>query len=173
MKKLLLSLAILLAAAILAVPDAHAEIVLGASVGQSDVETGGFNDDDTGAQFYAGFRFLKLLGLELEYTDFGTFEQGSGASSESLEVTRLDLFVLGVIPLGRFELYGKVGYGYWDSDFRSGGMTQSDDDADKAYGAGVAIKFAKLIAIRAEYEVFEIDGNDDLTMASIGIDFRF
>ena len=173
MKKLLLSLAILLTAALLAVPDAHAEIVLGASIGQSDVEIGSFSDDDTGAQFYAGFRFLKFLGLELEYTDFGTFEDNSGGMTDTLEITRADIFVLGVSPLGRFEIYGKVGYGYWDSDSTSGAMTQSTDDSDASYGAGVAIKFAKLIAIRAEYEVFEIEGIDDLTMASIGIDFRF
>ena len=93
--------------------------------------------------------------------------------TDTLEITRADIFVLGVIPIGRFELYGKVGYGYWDSDFTSGGMTQSTDDSDAAYGVGVAVKFAKLIAIRAEYELFEIEGIDDLTMASIGIDLRF
>lgn len=173
MKKLLLSLAILLAAALLAVPDAHAEIVLGASIGQSDLEIGSFNDDDTGAQFYAGFRFLKFVGLELEYTDFGTFEDNSGGMTDTREITRADIFVLGVIPLSRFEIYGKVGYGYWDGDFTSGGMTQGDDGSDAAYGVGFAVKFVKILAIRIEYEVFETEGIDDLTMASIGLDFRF
>jgi len=174
MKKILLSLAILLTAVLLAVPAAHAEIVLGASIGQSDLKIGDVKADDTGGQFYGGFRFLKFVGIELEYTDFGKFEHGSGGMTESVEVTRADLFVLGVIPFGRFELYGKAGYGYWDGELRSaGGNPVNDDGSDPAYGVGFAVKFATLLAIRIEYEEFEIDGVDDLTMASIGLDFRF
>jgi hypothetical protein len=174
MKKLLLSLAILLSAALLAAPDAYAEIVLGASIGRSDLKLGNVKDDDKGAQLYAGFHFLKFVGVELEYTDFGKFEDNSGGTTSPLEVTRADLFVLGVIPIGRFEIYGKVGYGYWDGDFQSsGGNPQSDDGSDPAYGVGFAVKFVKILAIRIEYEEFEIEGVDDLTMASIGLDFRF
>jgi hypothetical protein len=174
MKKLLLSLAILLSAAVLAAPDAYAEIVLGASIGRTDLKDGSVKDDDKGAQLYAGFHFLKFLGVELEYTDFGTFEDNTGGVRDTLDVSRADLFVLGVIELGRFEIYGKVGYGYWDSEFRAGGGSpQSDDGSDPAYGVGFAVKFVKLLAIRVEYEEFEIKGIDKLTMASIGLDFRF
>lgn len=174
MKKMLLSLAVLLPAALLAPPAAHAEIILGAGIGQSDVKIGSVKADDTGGQFYGGFRFLKFVGVELEYTDFGTFEHTSGGTTDTLEVTRADLFAVGVIPFGRFEVYGKLGYGYWDGELRSaGGNPVSDDGSDPSFGVGFAIKFVKLLAIRLEYEEFEIDGVDDLTMASIGLDFRF
>jgi hypothetical protein len=174
MKKLILSLAIILSAAALAVPDAQAEIVIGASLGRSDLQDGGVKDDDKGAQFYGGFHFLKVVGVELEYTDFGKFEDNTGGMTDTLEITRADLFVLGILPLGRFELYAKLGYGYWDGEFRAaGGNPQKDDGSDPAYGVGFAVKFARLIAIRVEYEEFEIKGLDDLTMASIGLDIRF
>lgn len=174
MKKLLLSLAIVFTALLLAAPEAQAEIVLGASIGKSELKDGGVKDDDKGGQLYAGFHFLKFLGVELEYTDFGTFEDDTGGGRDTLDVSRADLFVLGVIPLGRFEIYGKVGYGYWDSEFRAaGGSPQSDDGSDPAYGVGFAVKFVKLLAIRVEYEEFEVKGIDKLAMASVGLDFRF
>lgn len=170
----ILSLAMLLAAALLAAPVAHAEVVLGASTGQSDLMIGSVQEDDTGGQLYGGFRFLKFVGVELEYTDFGTFEHSSGGTTDTLDVNRADVFAVGVIPFGRFEVYGKLGYGYWDGELRSaGGNPVKDDGSDPSYGAGFAIKFIDLLAIRFEYEVFDIDGVDDLTMASIGLDFRF
>jgi len=173
MKKLL-PLAILLSAVLLAVPEARAEVILGASVGQSNIEIGSVKEDDSGGQFYAGFRFMKFVGAELEYTDFGTFTHTTGSTTDSVEVTRTDLFVTGVIPFGRFEVYGKLGYGYWDGKTSStGGNSGSDDGYDPAYGVGFAVKFVKILAVRIEYEEFDVDGVDKLSMASIGLDFRF
>lgn len=172
MKKLL-PLAVVFGALLLAAPEARAEIVLGLKVGQSDVKIDSFKDDAQSPQAYGGFRFMKFVGLELEYSQLGKFEDNSGPTNDTLEIDRFDLFVVGVLPISRFELYGKLGYGYWDAKVWRGTLRLGDDGSDAAVGAGFAVKFAGILALRVEYEVFEVEGIDDLTMASIGLDFRF
>lgn len=172
MKKLV-PLAVLFSAILLAVPDARAELILGAKIGQSEMETSSFKDSESTAQFYGGFRFLKFIGLELEWSQLGKFQDTSGTGTTTYEIDRLDLFVVGVIPISRFEIYGKVGYGYWDGTRWTNGVKYGDDGTQPAYGVGFAVKFGGILALRVEYEEFEVDTIDKLTMAAVGLDFRF
>ena len=171
MKKLV-SLAILLSAVLLAVPDAQAEVVLGVKVGQSEIEISSFKDSESTAQFYGGYRFMKFVGFELEWSQLGQFQDTSGPTS-TYEINRLDLFVVGVIPISRFEIYGKVGYGYWDGTRLTTGVNFGADGTEPAFGIGFAVKFAGILALRVEYEEFDVDTIDKLTMAAVGLDFRF
>ena len=155
---------------------AQAGLVVGAALGKDELEGTDFSDTDDSLKAYLGFRFLKFVGLELQYTDFGTFEDTPLGVQTEIELQRLDAFVLGVIPFKGWEVWGKAGYGVWNVDTVVNGTADDDQDSDLAYGVGVAWTFAKFFAIRAEWERFELttDGEDgDATMTSIGLDIRF
>lgn len=171
-------------------PAAQAEIIVGGSYGEAnlefDLDADMFDEGASGWKVFGGFRFFKFFGLEASYIDFGkpedTFEDVQiGAQildvDVEMDVTAWDLYAVGVLPLGsRFELFGKVGYIIWDAEIAAknvAGLNDDDSGSDFAYGVGAAIKFAKLIGIRLEYEVFEIEDTEDVSFASIGVDLRF
>lgn len=159
---------------------AHAGAFLGASVGQGAVNEDdpmfSFDETDTAYKVHGGFRFGKFFGLEASYVDLGNPEGdiGGGVTAE-VGTTLWDGFVVLVLPLGdHFEIFGKGGFMYWDSEVDlSSGASASDSDSDPAYGVGVAFKFGDHLALRVEYELFEVGDLDDVYFTSAGLDFRF
>jgi OOP family OmpA-OmpF porin len=156
-------------------PVAHAGIFGGVSVGQaavkySDVD-GTFDDEQTAYKAFVGGRFLKYVGLELSYIEFGEYTDDIGGETIDLDLRALEGAAMGIIPLGkRFEIFVKAGYFYWDAAVPG---EEDETGSDFAYGIGGAFKFAKIFGIRAEYEVFEVDDADDVSMASLGLEIRF
>jgi len=169
MKKVLVVLA-LGAATFLFAPEARAEFIIGASYVEGNVEEEDFEGDANGWKAHAGFRFFKFFGVEGSYTDYGDPEGDFSGSDIVAEVSTLEFFGVGVIPLGFFEIFGKAGYGMWDVDISD--VDFEDDGWDLCYGAGFAIKF-KFIGFRAEYEAIEISDIDTVDKVSAGVDFRF
>ncbi len=174
------------------VPAVQAEIVVGGALGQANVEYDldddfSFDEGDTGWKVYGGFRFFKFFGVGASYIDFGvpedTLKDVPITQSQTIDVdletdiTAWDVYAEGVLPLGsRFELFAKVGYVIWDAEIAAknvAGIEDDDSGSDFAYGAGAAIKFAKLFAVRLEYQMFDIEDTDNVNFASVGFDVRF
>jgi len=153
-------------------------LYFGASVGETTIETSDngfdFKDSDTGSKVYGGFRFLKFLGVEGSYVKFGSPSDSSGGTDVKIDATGWDAFGVGVLPMGPFEIFAKVGFVMWNTDTKvSGSGSNSDSGTDTAYGAGVAWVFGKHLGVRGEYERFEISNTDKTDLISIGADFRF
>jgi hypothetical protein len=127
-----------------------------------------FDESDTAYKVYAGFRLLSLFAIEGGYVDFG---KPSG-SNTSVELTGADLFGVLNIPIGPVNLFAKAGVFQWQSDASSGGVSQSDDGSDPAYGAGIAFRIGGF-GIRAEYEYFDVENIDNVAMYSIGLEYTF
>jgi opacity protein-like surface antigen len=83
---------------------------------------------------------------------------------------------VGVLPLAKWELFGKAGLVMWDTDVRvSSGpwsVSGSENGTDLAYGVGAAYKLGNKFALRVEWEIFDLDSTD-VNMISGGVDFRF
>jgi hypothetical protein len=154
-------------------------------VGASAMKTN-LNIDDAGASFdasdttykaFVGFRFLKFLGLEASYIDFGTLDDSTSGIDLSVDATGYDLFLVGVLPIGKhFELFAKAGYFSWDRNADASGVVSGSDSesgSDPVYGAGLAFILGKHIGIRVEYEKYDMTDVDTLDQESAGIDFRF
>ncbi len=159
-----------------------AKVYVGAAAGQTTLKRTEFATDfdakDTSWKVYAGFRIFKLLGVEASYNDMGSPDDAAGGYQFKADTKSWDAFAVGVLPLGRFEVFAKAGVVYWKTDtIITGGsiptFRNKDSGVDAAYGAGAAFKFAKLLAIRAEYEKFEVGGGANLHMTSLGLDIRF
>lgn len=134
MKKLLMAAAI--SAAFMAGP-ASAQMYLGAGVGQAKTDT-----DKTSWKLYGGYQFNPTWGVELGYTDLGSY-RGSNIESWSAAGT-------GTIPLGTsWSLLGKVGAASNRPRFAN-----ASNHTDLLLGIGVGYAMTKNVGVRLEYEDF-------------------
>jgi len=161
---------------------AHAGLYVGASVGNSGVEVtdSGFDysESDTGYKVFGGWRFMKFFGVEGGYVDFGAPDGSAGGGVDAkVEGTGWDAMAVGILPLGKhFEIFGKAGFVSWSTDVKLSGAstgTSSDSGNDTMYGLGAAFKFGKRLAVRLEYENFNVSDIDTVDLTSVGVDFRF
>ena len=176
--------AAILVATVLVPGESRADAYLGGSVGQSaiavtvndQVQSFAFDEEDFAWKAFVGYEFpfpVLSLGIEAGYVDFGA-PSGSVLGSQ-LEVDADGFSGFGTLgfdlgPLGVFAKYGVVS---WDASVSVDGIdTGSDDGSDPAYGVGATIGLGSL-AIRAEYEVFDIEDSDDVTLLSVGVAWSF
>lgn len=150
-------------------------IYLGASIGQANIEIDeglpdDFDSDDTGYKFILGIRPLDWLGFEASYVDLG---QPDDAGVEA-DIDGISAFAIGFLALGPVDLFAKGGAINWDSKVNVGdlGVSASDDGTDLAYGVGAQFRIWSL-SLRAEYEIFDIDGADDVNLLSVGVTWTF
>lgn len=143
----------------------------GAGIGQSMIDEGWLDDEDTGFQVYGGYQLHPNWGFELGYTDFGKIKYGGVAS---LDADTVSLVAVGTLPFtDNFSGYAKAGVHSWDADARAAGIGRaSDDGTDPTYGLGLQYRFTDNVALRGEYSRFEIDDSEvDLAQVALRFDF--
>jgi len=153
-------------------------LYLGGAIGSAGLDfsvgTVGFDDDDFGYKIFGGYNFgiipLIDLGVEGSYVDFG---EASNAQifDYNIGVTGWDLFGVGAVNLGPIGLFGKVGQVWWKSDSNILQAVLDKSGNDMAYGIGLRFQLGS-IAIRGEYEIFDIDVVD-IGYASLGASWTF
>lgn len=147
----------------------HAEsgLYLGGSFGNATV---GFNpssdidvkDDDIGYKLFGGLKFT-LLAAEVGYVDFGKVEK-SGFTGE---LSGFNAFGVLSFGLGPVDVFGKLGGFVWESDFKVAQESYKEDGFDPAVGIGASVTLGSL-GVRAEYEYYDIDEFDEVSMFSLG-----
>ncbi len=174
----------LLAAAVLslAAPAAFAGkdsgFYIGGSIASSSFDSSqddfGIDDSDTSYKIFGGYNFgiIPMLDLaaEASYVDFGGHEGDAGDTSVEVESSGVMASGLAAFNIGPVGLFGKLGFVNWDSDWK--GLTNEDDSGtDAAYGVGARFQIGSL-SLRAEYEVFDLEGAD-INYTSIGASYTF
>ena len=168
--------AAVLASAATAAQAADKGFYVGLSLGQAttkdvtdDFE---FDADDLGFKGFLGFRLLDHFGIEGSYVDFGSPSDEVDGFDIDADSNAVDVFAVGFIPVTTFDLFGKVGFVNWNSDFDIPDLDFSDDDdgTDLAYGLGAQFRLGSA-AIRAEWERFDIGDHAD--MISVGVSWTF
>ena len=157
---------------------AHAEFYVGAAYLNSsvDIEAGeDFSTDQGGWKILAGYNFFKFLGGELSYRDFGSISDSVEDSSIKGDLTSFDIAARGVLPLGIFRPFVKVGYSNLSADFTfddsiNDPENSSDSEWELQYGIGLDVNISK-ISLRLEYEKYDID--DSLDSIALGAYWRF
>ncbi len=155
-------------------------IYLGGSVGQSGVQADdlGFDGGDydasaTGFKAIAGWRFLDWLAVEANYVDLGAGDDTVDGDKLEVDANGISLSLLGFLPIGPVDVFARVGAIDWNADVSSPGFgSVSDDGTDLTYGAGAQFRVWSL-AIRAEYEIFDISDADTVDMISLGVTWTF
>ena len=190
--------AVLAASAALISAPASAEFYLGASAGESTLETSDtfdgeeydFEASDTHFKVFGGYMFNEYFGVEAAFLDLGALddrvgfdggEAGPLAIDADADFTGIAAEVVGQYPIGDFDLFAKVGVISYELD---GDLTLSDSDGvleresfsvdgeELIYGVGARYNFGQ-IGVRAEYEVVDADDIDDAFVWSIGVEYSF
>lgn len=99
----------------------------------------------------------------------GTLSDGTRIESD---LAGWDAFGLAALTFGPFSVFGKAGVIAWDSDVAIDDVKSSESGSDPAYGLGAKLQFGSL-AVRAEYEYFDISDFNNVHMASIGLSYTF
>ena len=145
----------------------------GAGVGQSFVDEGSYDDEDTAFSVFGGYQFNKYFGLETGYVDFGKIE--SDTVGPDLEGDSAYLTAVGTLPItDKFSAYAKAGLHRWNLDTELPGLVGTSDDSgtDPTYGLGVQYRFTDRVALRGEYSRFEVEDLDaDLAQVQVRFDF--
>ncbi len=176
--------ALLVSFIVFAPAESQADGYIGGSIGQSYIEldTGTpivpavFDEEDFGWKAMIGYDFnfpVITLGVEADYVDFGA-PSGNVAGSQ-IEVDANGFAGFGTVgfnlgPVGVFAKYGVIS---WDASLTIDGFdVGSDDGTDPAYGVGAKFGLAS-VEVRGEYEIYDIDGSEDISMLSVGLVWRF
>lgn len=154
---------------------AYADFYVGASYLSTNADfstaVDDFSTDDAGWKAFAGFTFLKFVGLEFSYRDMGSFEDSSSSGSINADLTSYDGAVRGIIPIGFLELFGKVGYASISTEGGVSGISFDESDWKLFYGAGIGFNFGGHFGVRAEWETYDTD--EDLNTFSLGALIKF
>jgi OmpA-OmpF porin, OOP family len=138
--------------------DLHLHNLEDAGTAITDITHSGDND---AWKAFVGFRFAPFLSLEAAYVDFGhpndRFATFGSDGVYHVTMTGFSPAVIGTLPLGPIELFGKAGYYFYDLrtrvDFSSGPFLESKHSrSDFLYGGGLGLTLFRHLNLRAEYE---------------------
>ncbi len=159
------------------------------SVGQSSLDKGIYDDDDTGFAANFGYRWAVdpavLIGVEGGYADLGSFAPRSGYVGLPIGKAEVKGWNLGVN--GHFNVsdnwYLSGRAGYFRPDVRgyrvnaANEATRVDDNASKWYaGIGFGYDFNSNVSVGLNYDYYKADvkGLDfDPHLVSISAEYRF
>jgi OmpA-OmpF porin, OOP family len=166
-------LAVLIGAATFGAQAQDTGFYVGAGAGQSFVDEGSYDDEDTAFSAFGGYQFNRWFGLEAGYVDLGKLEPD--VAGQSLEASSAYLSAVGTLPFTeKFSGYAKAGLQRWDLDTAIPGLTGTRDDngTDPTYGVGLQYRFTDAFALRGEYSRFEVEDLDvDLAQLQVRFDF--
>jgi hypothetical protein len=157
---------------------------IGGSIGQSYIEldTGSitvpetFDENDFAFKGFVGYEFdltSLTLGVEGTYVNFGAPSGDVLGSQIEVDADGFAAFGTAGLDLGPLGIYAKYGMISWDASFSVDGLdVGSDDGTDPAYGVGIKFGLASL-EVRGEYEIYDVDSSDDVSMLSVGLVWRF
>lgn len=167
---------------IMAVTSAYgAGLYVGGSLGASfarwewkDIDEEDFKLDgaDVAYKIFGGYKVIPFLSLEGGYRDLGKVTDGIEGVVYGAETTGWDVEAMGILPLGVAHVWAKAGYFRWSSDGSWGDDTESDSGTDFMWGLGGDLSILG-IAVRLEWEKFEIEGADHISMLSAGATLGF
>jgi hypothetical protein len=145
---------------------------LGAGITDTKFDAGGddFSLDDNSFKLIAGWRPLDFLAVEANYIDLGSdSEDGFEIDASAITVSGLLLAEIGIV-----DLYARLGFANWNVDASlPGGASDSADDWEPTYGAGVGVHFGS-IGARLEYETFNAgDFDADVNTVSLSVTYTF
>jgi hypothetical protein len=146
-------------------------LYLGAGMGDFSADIDDFNDidfdSDDATKIFGGWRFNRWVAVNVDYTDFDT--QGT-INADTKGITP---GVVGTLPLGPIELFGKVGVMFYDVTLDAGGPVIDADGEDAVIGFGIGATFFERLSLRGEYERIDIEQFDDAEAVWLTASWRF
>ncbi|MCC6207439.1 MAG: porin family protein [Gammaproteobacteria bacterium] len=145
-------------------------IYIGGAWGAYSVNEGDLDDNDDMLKAYIGGQFNPWFGIEGSWVDFNRVNNSGGDNFESDGKGLAAVFSFPFSYTSSFQVKG--GQLWWNSDSTLGGVVADDDGNDIFFGAGVKLGFTDRLALRLEWERYEVS-DAPLYAASIGLQFTF
>ncbi len=138
-----------------------------------------YDSDDTAWKAFGGWRMNEYLGFELAYVNLGSpDDEILPGVTLTTETDGFAPYVVGTLPVGDwFELFGKVGYYWYDTEARlatpAGEVSDSQSNDTFTWSAGAGVNIFERVNVRLEYEQFDFDEADDASALWLTGGFRF
>jgi hypothetical protein len=82
--------------------------------------------------------------------------------------------IVGTLPLGPVELFGRVGVMFYDVEINTdNGPLIDESGEDAVYGVGIGLTVLERLALRLEYEQVDIEEFDDADAVWLTAGWRF
>jgi len=122
-----------------------------------------FSDGDNAMKVFGGWNFNRYFAVQADYVDFG---ESSGAVTPSVsgtsDVQGIAPSIVGTIPIGPVELFGRLGMMFYEVDLNlTGGRLVDESGEDLVWGAGIGIDVLDRLNLRLEYEEIDIEQFDE------------
>lgn len=156
--------------------DAPTGVYVGGGITESRFNADTFSVDhkQNSWKAIAGVRLHPNLAIEADYVDFGKAKSPAIATGGpfATSATAYSLFAVGLWPINNFDLYAKAGAARTRAEGGITGVHFSDSSTAFAYGAGAQWRLNKL-ALRAEYEKYNVNSIRDLDLITLGATYTF
>jgi opacity protein-like surface antigen len=122
-----------------------------------------FDDGDTGYKIIVGYRIIDWVAVEVNYSDYGNpVDQFFGRNLEA-SFNGTSVSALGMLPLGNFDLFGRLGISRVEGEFKVPGFygPASQEETEPMIGLGAQYRTNPNLAIRLEWEGVLLDANND------------
>jgi len=134
-----------------------------------------FTDGDNAMKVFAGWNFNRYFAVQGDYVDFG---DQSGAVSPSVgstsNVKGFAPSIVGTLPLGPVELFGRIGMMFYNLDVNLNGGQLIDDSAeDMVWSAGIGFDIKDRFNLRLEYEQVDIPQFDEANAVWLNAFWKF
>jgi hypothetical protein len=161
--------------------NAQARAFLGGSLGTSFYKTDitelqdedfKLEENEFAWKIFGGLRALRLTSVEFGYRNLGKVQNTVADVNLEHKTSGWDLFFVPFLSTGPVDVFGKLGYLWWRSETKIEEDPFDTKGGDFAWGFGGAIRLRDA-AVRIEWERFEVEGADYLSMATAGVVFYF
>jgi OOP family OmpA-OmpF porin len=134
-----------------------------------------FSDSDNAMKVFGGWRFNRFFALQADFVDFG---DSSGFVSPSVrgtsDVQGLAPSVVGTLPIGPIELFGRVGRMFYEIDLNlTGGRIIDERGEDTVWRVGLGIDVLDRLNLRLEYEEIDISELDEADALWLNAAWKF
>jgi len=161
-----------------------------------DITSTSKTESGSGNKFFYGYRFTPAIAVEFSYSDLGKINSSGSGSGGGIDLEYLSPVELSSVSAAvvfqanltdTIKPFAKVGVNRWDMDGEfqvtasavggsgSSAASLNDSGSDVLYGVGFDVSVLESLALRVEYERFDIDSDlvKDASMFAAGLSYTF
>jgi len=134
-----------------------------------------FSDGDNATKIFAGYAFNRFFAVQGDFVDFGEASAVVSTSARATsDVQGLAPSIVGTLPIGPIELFGRVGVMFYDVDLNlTGGRVVEESGEDLVWSAGLGIDVLDRLNLRLEYEEIDIAELDEADALWLNVAWKF
>jgi len=135
-----------------------------------------FSDSSNAMKVFGGWRYNRFFAFQADYVDFGD-QSGRVATSVSPatnDVQGISPSVVGTVPIGPVELFGRAGFMIYEVDMNlTGGRIIDESGTDMVWSGGLGLDIGDRLNLRLEYEKIDIEELDEAKALWLNAAWKF